>query len=91
MRIFVESNGIIGRDFFEFAQNSDLPVDMWYSRGNKFERIVANYQNITHDVVFVRNGELPEFLDQVYTFDTRCEHDDNIDAVNSSYNLQKYY
>lgn len=91
VRIFVETNGIIGLDFFEFAQNSDLPVEMWYSRGNKFERIVANYQNITHDVVFVRNGELPEFIDQVYTFDTRCEHDDNIDAVNSSYNLQKYY
>lgn len=91
VRVYIETNGIIGLDFYDFAYNSGLPVEAWYSKGNKFERIVGNYQNITDGMVFVESPALTEFMAQVYEFDTKCEHDDNIDAVNSSYNLQKYY
>lgn len=90
VEVYIETNGIIGLDFFDFAYNSGLPVTPWTSRGNKFERIVGNFQNITQNVVFVRTPLLPDFLAQVYDFDTKCEHDDNIDAISSSYNLQRY-
>lgn len=90
VEVYIETNGIIGLDFFDFAYNSGLPVTPWTSRGNKFERIVGNFQNITKNVIFVRTPLLPDFLAQVYDFDTKCEHDDNIDAISSSYNLQRY-
>lgn len=89
--IYVEGNGIIGIDFFDFAVNSGLPVEYWYSRGNKFERIIGNYQNFVEEVVFVETDHLAPFMSQVYEFDTKCEHDDNVDALNTSYNIQKYY
>lgn len=87
--IYIETNGIIGIDFYEYCQNKNLAVFSWNSRGNKFNRIVANYQNIKEKLVFLKKENLGAFLDQVYDFSEKCEHDDNIDAVNSSYNLQK--
>lgn len=83
-RFFVETNGLIGIDFFEFCQNSDLPVEAWYSRSNKFERIIAKYEALTSETEFVNNERLESFLEQVFTFGKRCEHDDNIDAVASA-------
>lgn len=88
--VFVETNGVIGIDFYEFASNSELPVRSWYSRGNKFERIVGNYQNIIESVVFADTDNNTDYLKQVYTFSQKCEHDDNIDAVNSVYNAYKW-
>ena len=88
--IFVETNGIIGVDFYEFAVNSELPVQAWNSRGNKFERIMGNYQNIITRVVFTESDAVTEYLTQVYTFEKGCAHDDNIDAVNSVYNAYKW-
>lgn len=88
--IFVETNGIIGIDFYEFCTNSGLPVEAWYSKANKFERIIGNYQNVCENVQFLDNPRLSEFLDQVLTFDRKCEHDDNIDAVVSSLMAQKF-
>ncbi len=88
-RFFVETNGLIGIDFYEFCQNSDLPVEAWYSRENKFERIVAKYEVITNDLEFVEHEGLEEFLEQVLTFSKTCEHDDNIDAVASAITILK--
>lgn len=89
-RCFIETNGIIGIDFYDFCINSELPVEGWYSKGNKFERIIGNFQAICDEVVFVRNERLDGFMAQVYSFDHKCDHDDNIDAIVSSYRAQKY-
>lgn len=78
---FIETNGLVGVDFYEYAINSDLPAVAWYSRRNKFERIVSNYENITGSMLFARSDALDSYLEQVYTFGEKCEHDDNIDAV----------
>ena len=88
VEVYIETNGIIGQDFYEYAYNSGLPVIPWYSRGNKFERIVACYQNMKEDVVFVNSPMLPAYMEQVYDFDEKCDHDDNIDALVSSYKIQ---
>lgn len=89
--IFVETNGIIGLDFYDYCTNSQLPVRGWYSKGRKFERIVSNFEAITQNTVFVRSAELSAFLEQVYVFAEKCDHDDNIDAVSSSVSLQMHY
>lgn len=89
-RVYIETNGLVGIDFYEFADNSGLPVEGWYSRGNKYQRIVDNYQNLTTQLVVLDTPENRAFLEQVYTFAEKCEHDDNVDALNSSYNLQRW-
>lgn len=88
VEVYIETNGIIGQDFYEYAYNSGLPVIPWYSRGNKFERICACYQDMREDMVFVESAHLAGFMDQVYNFDEKCEHDDNPDALASSYKIQ---
>lgn len=89
-RVYIETNGLVGIDFYEFAENSGLPVEGWYSRGNKYQRIVDNYQNITTQLVVLDTHENRAYLEQVYTFAEKCEHDDNVDALNSSFNLQRW-
>lgn len=84
--LYIETNGQNGEDFFNFAYNSNLPVSPWYSRHNKFDRIMRNYQNIIERVVFLNTQENNQYLEQVYDFGEKCKHDDNIDAVNSIYN-----
>ena len=88
--VHIEVNGLVGIDFYEFAQNSGLPVDGWYSRGNKYQRIVDNYQNLTTQMYVLDTEGNRAFLEQVYQFAEKCEHDDNIDAINSSFNLQRW-
>ena len=89
-KVYVETNGLVGIDFYEFADNSGLPVEGWYSRGNKYQRIVDNYQNLTTQLVVLDTEANRAYLEQVYTFAEKCEHDDNIDAINSGYNLQRW-
>jgi hypothetical protein len=89
-RVYIETNGLVGIDFYEFAENSGLPVEGWYSRGNKYQRIVDNYQNLTTRLVVWDTQKNRAFLEQVYTFAEKCEHDDNVDALNSSYNMQRW-
>jgi hypothetical protein len=89
-RVYIETNGLVGIDFYEFADNSGLPVEGWYSRGNKYQRIVDNYQNLTTQLVVLDTPENRAYLEQVYTFAEKCEHDDNVDALNSSYNMQRW-
>lgn len=90
LRIYVETNGIIGQDFFYFCQNSGLPVSAWYSRGNKYDRITANYENIISRLRFVESDGLDAYLQQIYDFSKKCEHDDNIDAVSSFFSAIKF-
>ena len=89
-RVYIETNGLVGIDFYEFAENSGLPVEPWYSRGNKYQRIVDNYQNLTTQLVVYDTPGNRAYLEQVYAFAEKCEHDDNVDAINSSFNLQRW-
>ena len=89
--VFVETNGIIGIDFHDFAVKSGLRVRGWCSRQNKFERIIANYQNLRERVVILNSEANRDFMKQVYTFAEKMPadgHDDNIDALNSAYVMQ---
>ena len=89
-RCYIETNGIVGLDFYDFAANSGLPVEGWYSKGNKYQRIVDNFQNLTPYLRVLDTPENRKYLGQVYEFAEKCEHDDNADALNSSYNMQKW-
>lgn len=87
---FVESNGLVGIEFKDFCDASGFACNYWCSRGDKFERIVAHYQELTSKVHFVDSPRLGAFLKQVYEFAKKCEHDDNIDAVNSAWMVLNY-
>lgn len=91
-RLYVEVNGIIGVSFYEYLINSYrlLPTTSWNSRDNKFQRIIANYENLTQKTYFKDTPQNNSFLDQIYTFEQKCEHDDNIDAVNNSWLAQNF-
>lgn len=96
-RIFIESNGI-GANYIEYITGNNafekpphvLPVESWYSREDKFNRILAQYETIRDRVVFVEQPRLSEFLKQVYEFARKCPHDDNIDNVASVCRLHTY-
>lgn len=91
---YIETNGAIGEQFFQYCRRSNIQVLPFNSKSNKIERILSNYQTICQNVVFLNTDHLKPFLEQVYTFDgyeKKCEHDDNIDAVNSAVTLLKPY
>lgn len=98
VRVFIESNGYIGQQFIEYARGENpnecpprvLPVEGWCSRGDKFERILAQYETIRDRVVFVEQPRLAEYLTQVYEFARKCPHDDNIDNVASVCRLHNF-
>ena len=94
VRCYIETNGAIGQQFYNYCHNSKLPVVPFNSRANKIERIMANYHTITSRVTFVQTDHLQDYMQQIYTFDGyvgKCEHDDNIDAVNSAVSILKPY
>lgn len=88
--VYIETNGLVGLDYYDFVSNSGVQADYWYSKGNKFERICSAYGNITENVRVHDTNNNRAYMEQVYSFAQKCEHDDNIDAMVSSYNLQKY-
>ena len=98
VRVYIESNGYIGQKFIEYARGEDaneqpprrIPVEGWCSRGDKFERILSEYETISTRVVFVEQPLLTNYLQQVYEFARKCEHDDNIDNVASVCRLHDF-
>lgn len=96
--VYIESNGLVGAQFIEYARGENpnekpprpLQVEGWCSRGDKFDRIVAQYETIRDKVIFVEQPLLPEYLKQVYEFARKCAHDDNIDNVASVCRLHKF-
>ena len=98
VRVYIESNGLVGAQFIEYARGENqyeqpertLAVEGWYSKGNKFDRILAQYETIRDRVVFVERPLLPEYLKQVYAFARKCEHDDNIDNIASVCRLHNF-
>lgn len=89
--VYVETNGISGINFYNRVRKSDMQAKPFCSRTNKFERIVANFGGITKDVRFCRHENAERFMAQVYDFKKKCEHDDNVDALNTFYTLLKFY
>lgn len=88
VKLYTETNGQIGIDFFNYMRNdAKLKPNEIRQGANKFQRICANYHNITDKCVFVKNNRLEGFLTQVYEFGKKCLHDDNIDAVSSVIDL----
>ena len=66
-------------------------MEGWYSRGGKFDRIIANYQNFRERMTILDTPANREYMKQVYNFAERMkmgDHDDNVDALNSAYNMQ---
>lgn len=84
---YIETNGYIGEEFFKYAKNSGLKVKSWYSNRNKFERICAAYEPIRDTMYFCDTPEIRKYMLQVYDFSNKCEHDDNADALASTYYL----
>ena len=89
LQIIIETNGAIGQEFYRYARKSFPRISYFNQTQNKFERIMANYENICKRVVFANTPENDAFLTQVYTFAKKCDHDDNIDAVDTSYTIHR--
>lgn len=84
VRTFIETNGEIGLKFYNDCVTSKIPVDGWYSRKDKYERIMANFDVITQKLVLLESENNRDFAKQIYTFKIDCEHDDNIDCLNNA-------
>lgn len=90
-RLYIEDNGLAGVDFIEkYAQPSGWEWRTWHQTKPKFDRIVNHYQELTRKTHYVDNPRLGAFMEQVYAFAEKCEHDDNIDAVNSLWTVLDY-
>jgi len=88
-RTFIETNGEIGKSFYNDCINNEIAVNGWYSKNKKFDRIMANYETITNRVFFQDNVNNRNFVKQIYLFKDTNEakeelHDDNIDCLNSA-------
>jgi predicted phage terminase large subunit-like protein len=83
-RTFVETNGEFGLKFYNDCMLAGIQVDGWYSRKDKFERIMANFDVITNKLNVIDTLQNREFINQVYTFKLDCANDDNIDCLNNA-------
>lgn len=88
--VCVETNGFIGQEFYAYVTGTFGRLTYVNQNKNKFDRIIANYENICSRVRFVECEALQPFLAQVYTFAKNCEHDDNIDAVDTSFSVHRW-
>ena len=83
--VFVETNGEIGANFYKLCLNSEIAnLKSYYSKNNKYERIIANFDLLTKKVFFIDTEKNRDFAVQIYSFSESCEHDDNIDVVNNA-------
>lgn len=89
--VFVEGNGLIGKAFFEEQRASFPYMKLYTNTENKHGRILGNYEAICNKVVFNELApDMPAFIKQVYEYvgkNSNEVHDDNIDAVNSAYEI----
>lgn len=89
---YIETNGKYGLKFYNDCVLAGIDVTGWYSRGDKFERIMANFDVITNKVIFVDTPNNRDFVQQIYTFmspddpdfDEEEFYDDNIDCLNNA-------
>lgn len=92
--IFVEGNGLVGKQYYE-EQRSTFPYMRPYTNSeNKHGRILGNYESLCTKVVFADTDKVRDYLKQVYEYEGKNSnktHDDNIDAVNSAYEIGHRY
>lgn len=84
VRTFIETNGQIGLKFYNDCVSSQISVDGWNSRTDKFERIMANFDVITQKLLILDTPANREYVNQIYTFKIDCDKDDNIDCLNNA-------
>ena len=80
-------------EIYNDCRNSQIDVSAWYSRQDKFERIMSNFDVITGKL-FILDTNNRDFAQQIYTFrspDSKDENgkdvefkDDNIDCLNNA-------
>ena len=89
--VFVEGNGLIGKAFYEEQRASFPYMRLYTNTENKHGRILGNYEAICSRVVFNELApDMPDYIKQVYEYtgkNSTEKHDDNIDAVNSAYEI----
>ncbi len=83
-RTLIETNGQIGLKFYNDCLASGIEVDGWYSRSDKYERIMSNFDVITQKLIISESDQNREFANQIYTFKIDCSNDDNIDCLNNA-------
>jgi len=83
-RAFIETNGEFGIKFYNDCVTAGINVEGWYSRRDKFERIMANFDVLTNKTKIVDTHQNRDFVKQVYTFKVDCANDDNIDCLNNA-------
>jgi predicted phage terminase large subunit-like protein len=83
-RTLIETNGQIGLKFYNDCIASQIAVEGWYSRQDKYERIMSNFDVITQKLIILDTPQNRDFARQIYTFKIDCEHDDNIDCLNNA-------
>lgn len=83
-RTLIETNGQIGLKFYNDCISSQIPVEGWYSRQDKYERIMSNFDVITQKLIIIDTLQNRDFARQIYTFKIDCEKDDNIDCLNNA-------
>ena len=89
--LFVEGNGLTGKAYIEEQRASFPRMKPYTNTENKHGRILGNYEAICSKVVFNEGAPgMADFLAQVYEYEGKNSaktHDDNIDAVNSAYEI----
>ena len=83
-KTLIETNGQIGLKFFNDCRTSQIPVTGWYSRQDKYERIMSNFDVITQKLIILDTPQNRTFASQIYTFKIDCDYDDNIDCLNNA-------
>lgn len=86
----VEVNGATGKEFYLYIQKRYKSVQQVSQSLNKFERIMSHYDEICNRVVFDDTKANNDYLVQVYGFGKKCDHDDNIDAVDTTYSIHRW-
>lgn len=88
----VETNGYIGQEFYKYARTVFSQLKPYNNGANKVDRILANYANITERMRFADTQAVADYLQQVFAFaGKKSEHDDNIDAINSAWEIAHTY
>jgi hypothetical protein len=83
-KTLIEVNGQIGLKFYNDCVSSQIIVEGWYSRQDKYERIMSNFDVITQKLVILDTPQNRDFANQIYTFKIDCDRDDNIDCLNNA-------
>lgn len=93
--VFIEGNGLASKNFIEEQRASLHNLKPYTNTDNKHGRILGNYEGICTKVIFNDSDNVNGYMKQIYEYigkNSEKYHDDNIDAVNSAYEIaHRYY